>query len=136
GADHLGVFEARHRSDHGGLHVDGHTGRHAIHVDLIRIQALGLQKDLVASFVRKLDHFVLDRGTIARPDAFDLTAIQWRARNRIPQNLERPFRSICYITVDLFPLYPISKKGERSWNGITGLRFETRPVNRAAIQTW
>src|ERR1019366_4586855 len=42
GADHLGLFQPGNRRHHGGLHVDGHAGRHPVHIDLISVEAFRL----------------------------------------------------------------------------------------------
>ena len=70
-------------SDHGLLHVDRHAGGHAVDVDLVGVQPLRLEKDLVTRLVRELHHLVFDGGAVARPDAFDLAAVERRARDGV-----------------------------------------------------
>src|ERR1700722_2589463 len=87
--DHLGIFQPWNRRDHGGLYVDRHAGGHSIDVHLIGIKAFGLQEDLMAVFVWKLDHLVFNGWAIARTDAFNLATVERRASNAIPKNLTR-----------------------------------------------
>ena len=75
GADHVGPFQTRHRRHHRRLNVDRHARRHAVHVYLIRVEALGFEEQLVARLIRKLDYLILDRRTVARSDTFDLATV-------------------------------------------------------------
>ncbi len=76
GPDHLRILKTRNRRDHRSLHIDRHAGRHPVDVNLVGIKPFRLEKDLMRLFVRELDDLVFDRRTIARPDAFDLPAIE------------------------------------------------------------
>ena len=53
------------------LHVERQAGRNAVRVDLMRIEAFGLDEDLVRCLVGEAHDLVLDRGAIARADALD-----------------------------------------------------------------
>ena len=75
GTDHLGALQTGDGGHHRLLHVDRHAGGHAVDVDFIGVQALGLEEDLVAGLIRELDDLVLDGRAVARTDALDLTAI-------------------------------------------------------------
>ena len=60
------------RADHGLLDVHGERGGHAVDVDLVGVEAFGLEEELVGGFVGEADDFVFDGGAVARADAFDL----------------------------------------------------------------
>src|SRR4029077_15485042 len=51
------------------LHVEGQAGGDAVGINLLRVQTLGLYKNLVRVLVREPHHLVLDRGAVARADA-------------------------------------------------------------------
>ena len=79
GAQHLGVFEAGDGRDHRQLHFHRQRRAHAVDVDLVRVQALGLEEDLVRGLVGKLDDLVFDGRAVPRTDATDLAAVHRRA---------------------------------------------------------
>ena len=79
GAQHLGVLQAGNRLQNRQLHVDRQRSAHAVDVDLVRVQALGLEEELVHLLVGKLDDLVFDRRAIARADRLDLPAVHGRA---------------------------------------------------------
>ena len=60
-AKHVSVFKARNRLQNRQLHVHRQRGAHAVDVDLVRVQALGLEEELVHLLVGKLYDLVFDR---------------------------------------------------------------------------
>src|SRR3569623_502509 len=72
---HLRALEAGDRADERELDVERQRRRDPVRIDLRRVDALGLEVDLVAVFVRKPDDLVLDRRAVARPGALDLLAV-------------------------------------------------------------
>ena len=74
-ADNLGALETRNTPNEGELDLIGKGGGDAIHVVLVGVTAFWFQKDLVALFLSKPDHLVLDGRAVARPHPFDLSRI-------------------------------------------------------------
>src|ERR1700675_3648939 len=79
GPHHLGIFKPRYRLQNRQLHINRQRSAHAVDIDLVRIQPLGLQKKLVRQFVGELDDLVFNRRTITRPRRLNLPAIHRRA---------------------------------------------------------
>ena len=52
GAQHFGGLKAGNRLENRQLHVDGQRGAHAVDVDFVRVQALGLEEKLVRQSCR------------------------------------------------------------------------------------
>jgi hypothetical protein len=65
------MLEPADRAHEFALHVEGQARRDAVGVDLVGVQALGLDENLVREFVGEAHDLVLDRRAIARPDALD-----------------------------------------------------------------
>ena len=74
GPQDMRVFQTRHRAHQLVLDIKRQAGRNAVGVVLVGAQAFGLQKNLVALFVRKAVDLVLYARAIPRPDAFDLAS--------------------------------------------------------------
>ena len=53
------------------LHIHGHAGGHALHVDFPRMKTLRLQKELMPLLIGKAQDLRLDGGTVARAHALD-----------------------------------------------------------------
>ena len=68
----MGVFHASHGAHQVVLDVKRQAGRDAVGINLVRGQAFGLQKNLVAGLVSKAVDLVFDAGAITRADAVDL----------------------------------------------------------------
>jgi hypothetical protein len=66
------VFEAGDAADHGLLDLHGEGGGHAVDVDLVGVEAFGLEEELVGELVGEADDLVFDGRAVARADAFDL----------------------------------------------------------------
>ena len=120
----------------GGLHLVGQRGGHAVDVNLVRVQALGLEEKLVRRLVGKLDDLVLDRGTISRSDRFDLAAVHGRAMDVLADDAvgfrggERDVARHLAVGVG----DPAGAEAEGRGVGIAGLRLEARPVDGAAVE--
>src|SRR5829696_5605600 len=72
------MFEPAHRMNNLELHVGRQAHRQAVDIDFVDVQSFGLQVYLVAFALREPDDLVLERGTVARPDAANLSIEQWR----------------------------------------------------------
>ena len=78
---HLGALQPRDAAQERELDVERQRGRDPVGIHLPGsaqpdLDALGLEEDLVALFVRKPDDLVLDARAVARPGALDVLAIQ------------------------------------------------------------
>src|SRR5271170_3110 len=101
---HLRLFESRNRGDYQGLNVDRQAGRHPIYVNLVSIQALWLQKNLMAILIGKLDDLILNRRTVARTNPFNLTAVQRRSRNILANDRVSFLRRVGNVAGNLGPI--------------------------------
>ena len=63
--------------------------RHAVDVDLVRVQAFGLEEELVRALVGELDDLVFDRRAVARADGLDLAAVHRRAMHVLADDAMR-----------------------------------------------
>src|SRR5579875_2001180 len=133
-ANHFSAFQPRNRRHNPRLYIDGHACRQPIYVNLVRVEALRLKKNLVTSFVGKLYNLIFNRRTVPRPKTFNLPAIERRAPDILPQNPVRFFGWIRQKTSNLLAVYPIREEGKRRRVRIAVLRLKTRPVNGAAIE--
>ena len=134
GAQHLGVLQAGDGRDHGELHVDGQRGAHAVDVDLVRVQAFGLEEDLVDGLVGKLDDLVFDGRAVARADGLDLSAVHGRAMNVFADDAARFFRGEGDVAGHLALRDLLCAEAEGRGIGVAGLKLESRPVDGAAIE--
>ena len=78
GACHARALEPRDRVQELELHGDGEGSGQPVHVELGRVEALGLEEDLVALRRWELHDLVFDGRAIARPATTDGTAVQRR----------------------------------------------------------
>src|SRR5258706_9225065 len=89
----------------------------------------------MARFIRKLDDFVFDRGTIAWPNPLNLSAIEGRPRE-VVANRRMPFgRGVGDIAGDLFAFNLLRHEGKRSWIRIAELRLKLRPIDGAGVES-
>ena len=91
---HLRMLQADHRMEHLKLHVLRHAGGEALDVHFLRVQAHGLQEQLVPGLVGKTHHLVLDAGAIAGPHALDDPGEKRGAVEVIADDLVGRFRRI------------------------------------------
>ncbi len=71
GAGEMRILEAADRAHELPLHVERQAGRDAVRIDLVGLQALGLDENLVRGLVGEAHDLVFDRRAVARADAFD-----------------------------------------------------------------
>src|SRR5882672_12239286 len=69
------------------LHVEGQTRGYPVGVDLVSIQALGLDEDLMRGLVREAHYLVFHRRAVARANALDQTGEQRRAGGGAADNV-------------------------------------------------
>ena len=110
--------------NHRQLHVNRHGGGHAVHVDLVRVQALRLEKKLMLQFIGEFDDLVFDAGAVARPDALDLAGVHRRAMHVLANDAMRLFRGEGDVTGHLFLCDLFGAKAEGRGVGVAGLGLE------------
>ena len=71
------MTDSQHVSDEIDLDLKWKTRGEAIHVDLIGGNSFRFQENLLPFFFRELNDFILDRWTVARPDALDRARVHW-----------------------------------------------------------
>ena len=133
GPDHLCPLQARNRRHHLFLHIDRHARGHSVDVDLVRIEALRLEKYLVPPPIRELDDLVLDRGAVARSHALYLAAVERGPAQAVLQDVVGALIGIRDVALDLIALDRLGAERKRCWHGIARLGFEGIPVDRPAI---
>src|SRR5206468_9672307 len=77
--DHLRLLESGNGREDRELNLFRQRGRDPVGIDRGVVEPLRLQEYLVAVAIAEADDLVLDRGTIARATALDLTGIHRRA---------------------------------------------------------
>src|SRR5882724_740974 len=113
----------------GELDFDRQARGHSIDVDFVRVQALGLEEELVLELLRELYDFVFNRRAIARADGLYLAAVHGRAMDVFPDDAMGFFRGRGDVTRDLGVVVCdlLGTKAERRGVDVAGLSFEARP---------
>ena len=101
GAGQVRLLEAADAAHELDLYVIGQAGRDAVRVDLVGVEALGLDEDLVGGPVGEALDFVLDRRAVAGPHAFDLAGVHRRAIAALTDQVVSALISTCYETIHL-----------------------------------
>ena len=83
------------------LHVARQAHRKAIDVDLARVEAFRLEKNLMPLLVGKPDDLVLERRAVPRPDAANLAVEQRRAVDVRAHQIADAIVRVQQIAVDL-----------------------------------
>ena len=134
GAQHLGLVEAGDGVDDLPLHFHGQRRGHAVDVDLVRVEALGLEEELVLRLVRELDDLVFDGGAVARADAFDAAGVHGRAMDVLADEAQRLRRGEGDVAADLRLHDLLRAEAEGRGIGVAGLFFERVPADGAAVE--
>ncbi len=87
-----GPFETRDHLEHLILDIARQAGGDAVDVDFLRVATFRLEKQLVAVFVGKPNHFVFDARTIAGASRVDLAAVHRGAVQDWPGSTHAPAR--------------------------------------------
>ena len=128
--------------DHRLLDVHRERGAHAIDVDLVSVEALGLEEELVRGLVGETDDLVFDGGAVARADAFDL-ASEHGAAVDVGLDEGEGFGGGCRdVAGDLaegrnpgcFAVLRRGAEAEGGGVGVAGLGLKARPVDRPAVE--
>ena len=116
------------------LHLHRQRRRHSVHINLVRIQPLGLKKKLVLRLVGKLDDLVLDRRAIARPDPLNPSRIHRRPMHILANNAQRLRRGECNVAAHLRLHNLLGPEAEWRRVHIARLFFKGVPLDRPPIQ--
>ena len=138
GAQHLGIFEAGDGTHDLPLHFHRQRGRHAVDVDLVRIQAFRFEEELMLRLVGELDDLVFDGRAIARADALDLAGVHRRAMHIFANDAQRFRSGEGDVAADLRLHDLLRAEAEGSRLGIARLLFEAsqsmvRPSRRGGV---
>ena len=83
----LRLFQTPDRADHLHLYLCRHAGREPIDIDLSGVESFRLQKNLVPRFIRKFHHLVLKRRTVPGTYRLNLSTIERRPVQVVPDDL-------------------------------------------------
>ena len=135
GSQDMGLLAALHRADELELDVERQRRGDPVGIDLARLQALGLEEDLMVLALREADHLVLDGGAVPRPHPFDDAGEQRRAVEAGADDLVRarvglgdPARHLARVQ------RAIPHKGKHRHRRVARLRLEVREVDRPPIE--
>ena len=120
--------------DHLPLHFHGQRGGHAVDVDLVGVQAFGLEEELVLRLVGEFDDFVFDGWAVARADALNAARVHGRAMHVFADEAERLRRGEGDVAGDLRLNNLLCAEAEGRGIGVAGLLFEHLPVDGAAVE--
>ena len=116
------------------LHFHGQRGGHAVDVDLVGVEAFGLEEELVLRLVRELDDLVFDGRAVARADALDAPGVHGRAVDVLADEAERLRRGEGDVAGDLRLNDLLGAEAEGRGIGVAGLLFERLPMDGAAVE--
>ena len=134
GAQHLGLIEAGNGVHDLPLHFHGQRSGHAVDVDLVGVEAFGLEEELVLRLVRELDDLVFDGRAVARADALDAAGVHGRAMDIFADEAQRLRRGEGDVATDLRLNDLLGAEAEGRGIGVAGLLFERLPVDGAAVE--
>src|SRR6266850_2126938 len=102
----------------------------------MRVQALGLEKELVGELVGELNDLVFDRRTVAWTDRLDLSAVHRRAVHVFADDAVRFFRRERDVARHLLVVMSdtLGAEAEGGGIGVTGLLGKLRPVDGASVK--
>ena len=89
-----------------GLHVARQAHREAVDVDLARVEALRLEKDLMTLLVGESDDLVFERRAVARTDSANLPVEERRLTDVRADEIAHAIVGVQQIAVDLRPHRP------------------------------
>src|SRR5262249_52067337 len=135
GTQYLYVCETRYGSNELDLYLFGQARGNAVRVDFVRVVALRLQKDLMPGLLAELDYLVLDRRTVARTNAFYVSAVERRLVQVAPDHIVHRFGGVPDEALHLTARDLLGLERKRHGFGIAGLSLKLAVVDRAAIET-
>ena len=119
--------------EHSELHLLRHGGGKALDVHFLRVQAHGLNEQLVPGLIPEADDLRLDGRAVARADGFNHAVKERRPVMVGLDDLVRFFVRIGQIADRLIFRRRLSRKREGNRVLIAGLQFHLRHINRAAV---
>ena len=117
------------------LHIERQRGRNSVRIHLVRGQALGLEKDLMARLAGEPVNLVFNRRAIARADAFDHSRVHRRAIQVGADDIVCPLVGVRNPTRHLprMLLRRSEKRKHRRRIVLAQLLFARRKIDRAAV---
>jgi hypothetical protein len=106
------------------LRVAGKTHRAAVDIDLVDVEALRLEVNLMALFVGKAHHLVLERRAIPGADAGDLSVVQGRTRDVLAHDGVCAIGRVQNVTRDLRTRERPCEKRERHGRLVASERLQ------------
>ena len=100
----------------------------------MRVEAFGLEEELVLLLVGEADDLVFDRRAVARADGVDLPRVHRRARDVFADDAQRLRRGVGDVAADLALGNLAGAEAEGRRLGVAGLLLEARPVDGAAVE--
>src|SRR5688572_13793200 len=113
------------------LHVARKAHRESVDIDLARIDAFGLEENLVPLLLGEPHDLVLERRTVSRTDAADLTVEERRAIDIGANEIAYPIGRVQQVAIDLPALDRSREERERYGRFVTALH-EKRAVANAS----
>ena len=98
--------------EHPELHLLRHGGGKALDIHFLRVQAHGLDEQLVPGLVRKADDLILDGGTVPRPHPLDDAGEEGGAVQIGPDDLVGFLVGVGDVTAHPVGPRPLAGKGE------------------------
>ncbi len=96
------VFESRQRVHEIRLQFARQRHRKTVHINLPRVDAFGLEENLVPLLVREAHDLVLERRAVARTDAANLPVEEGRAIDVRPNEIAHAIVGVQQIAIDLW----------------------------------
>ena len=131
------AFEPANAAHEFVLHVERQARRDAVRIDLVRVEALGFDEDLMRIARGKTHDLVLDRGAVARSDAFDDASEERGAIGRAPDNLVCALVGCSDVARELLRMFArAAEKGKHRMRLIAPLLDHHRVIERATVDSW
>ena len=130
---HVHALQAGNLPKGGHLHLLGKTRRKAVHIDLVGVPALRLQKDGMAVPLREALDLVFNGRAVARSPAFDPAREHGTAVEAGAQNGMHLGRRVGEPAAELAVRKPIRHVGKRERLRIARLLLQPAVVDRAAV---
>src|SRR6185436_11082879 len=133
GTRHLRALETGDGVQEFELHRDGEGSRQPVHIQLGRVETLGLEEDLMALRVGELDDLVFDRRAVARTAATDRAPVQRRLLDVVLDDFLHLVAGPRNPARDLARALDTLVKGEPEVGGVAVLALDFAPVDGATI---
>ncbi len=136
GPGDMGVFQSGDRAHDLQLHVERQGSGNPVRIELVGIQAFGLDEHLVAGLVGETVDLVLDRRAVARPHAFDHAGIHRRTVEIGEDDLVGPLVGMRDMAIDLARmLFAAAQIRHHRQRRVAGLWLEPGEIDTLGIDT-